>query len=88
MKKCKNDENYNITANTVLNLAKKTYGIFQISEVEEKRQLLNFLLQNLQLKGERLMFKMKKPFDTVLQSSRCSTVIPQWDNFRLLKLAD
>ena len=74
------DENYYITANTVLNLAKKAHEIFQNSEVEEKRQLLNFLLQNLQLKGEKLMFKMKTPFDTVLQSSKCSTVLPGWDS--------
>jgi len=69
------DENYCITANMVLNLTKKAYEIFQSSEVEEKRQLLNFLLQNLQLKGEKLMFKMKTPFDTVLQASKCSTVL-------------
>ena len=83
------DKNYYITANTVLNLAKKTYEIFQISEVEEKRQLLNFLLQNLHLNGERLMFKMKTPFDTVLRvSNKVFYRAPQWDKFRLLKLAD
>ena len=76
------DENYYITANTVLNLAKKAHEIFQNSEVEEKRQLLNFLLQNLQLKGEKLMFKMKTPFDTVLQSSKCSTVLRTLNEIR------
>ena len=59
----------------MLNLAKKAYEIFQSSEVEEKRQLLNFLLQNLQLNDEKLMFKTKTPFDTVLQASKCSTVL-------------
>lgn len=82
------DEKFYITANTVLKLSQKALEIFESSEVSEKRQLLNFLLQNLQLKGRKLMFKMKTPFDTVLQSSKCSTVLPQWDNFRLLKLAD
>ena len=66
------DENYYITANTVLNLAQKAYEIFQSSEVSEKRQLLNFLLQNLQLSGRKLMFKLKTPFDTVLQANKCS----------------
>ncbi len=51
------DENYYITANMVLNLAKKAYEIFQSSEVEEKMQLLNFLLRNLQLNGEKLILK-------------------------------
>jgi len=34
------------------------------------------------------MFEIKTPFDTVLQASKCSTVLPQWDNFRMFKWAD
>jgi len=71
----KADENYYLTANMVLNLAKKAYEIFQSSEVEEKRQLLNFLLQNLTLDGKKLNFELKTPFDTVLQSSKCSNLL-------------
>jgi len=42
---------------------------------EEKRQLLNFLLQNLKLKNRKLLFKLKTPFDTVLQASKCSEML-------------
>jgi site-specific DNA recombinase len=66
------DENYYITANTVLSLAQKAYEIFQSSEVAEKRQLLNFLLQNPELNDRKLVFKLKTPFDTVLQANKCS----------------
>ncbi len=66
------DENYYITANTVLNLAKKAYEIFKSSEVNEKRQLLNFLLQNCKLQGKKLLFELKTPFDTVLLANKCS----------------
>ena len=66
------DENYYITANMTLNLAKRAYEIFESSEVTEKRQLLNFLLQNLKLRGKKLLFELKTPFDTVLQASKCS----------------
>ena len=66
------DERFYLTANMVLNLAQKAYEIFKSSEVLEKRQLLNFLLQNLQLKDRKLMFTMKTPFDTVLSANRCS----------------
>lgn len=69
------DENYYITANTVLNLAKRAYKIFESSEVAEKRQLLNFLLQNLQLKGRKLVFTLKTPFDTVLKAGRFTTLL-------------
>lgn len=69
------DENFYLTANMVLNLAKRVYEIFQNSEVEEKRQLLNFLLQNLKLQGKNLVFELKTPFDTVLQASKCSNLL-------------
>jgi len=59
------DENFYLTANMVLNLAKKSKEIFESSEIPEKRQLLNFLLQNLELKGKNLLFKIKTPFDTM-----------------------
>ncbi len=65
------DENFYLTANMVLNLAKRAYEIFESSEVAEKRQLLNFLLQNLELKGRKLTFNLKTPFDTVLLSNKC-----------------
>jgi len=66
------DENFYLTANMVLNLAKNAYNIFQSSEVSKKRQLLNFLVQNPQLKGKKLVFTLKKPFDTILEANRCS----------------
>ena len=66
------DENFYLTANMVLNLAKQAYEIFESSEISEKRQLLNFLLQNFELSGEKLVFTLKTPFDTVLQASNCS----------------
>jgi uncharacterized protein (UPF0371 family) len=47
------DEKFYITANTVLNLAQRAEKVFEGSEEAEKRQLLNFLLQNLELKGRK-----------------------------------
>jgi len=69
------DENYYITANMLLKLAQKALEIFESSEVTEKRQVLNFLLQNPVLKGRKLEFTLKTPFDTVLEANRCSTVL-------------
>ena len=78
------DENYYLTANITLNLAKKAYEIFQSSEPEEKWQFLNFLLQNLKLEGKRLNFELKTPFNTVLQASKCSNLLPILDAFRMV----
>ena len=69
------DEKFYLTANMVLNLAQKAEQIFESSEVREKRQLLNFLLQNIKLQGKKLLFELKTPFDTVLQANKCSTLL-------------
>lgn len=63
------DEEFYLTANTVLNIAKRALEIFKSSEVPEKRQLLNFLLQNCQLEGKNLSFSMRYPFDRILSTS-------------------
>lgn len=60
------DEEFYITANTVLNVAKRALEIFKSSEVSEKRQFLNFILQNCQLNGKKLEFTLRNPFDKVL----------------------
>jgi site-specific DNA recombinase len=57
------DEEFYVTANTVLNLAQRAKEIFEGSEVMEKRQLLNYLLQNAELKDRKLTFELRKPFN-------------------------
>lgn len=63
------DEEFYLIANTILNIAKRALEIFKSSEVPEKRQLLNFLLQNCQLEGKNLVFSMRSPFDKILATS-------------------
>ncbi len=50
----KADQNFYVTANMVLNLAARAKEIFLSSEVDEKRQLLSLVFQNLQLRGVNL----------------------------------
>lgn len=63
------DENYYVTASTVLNLAKNALQLFESSEVNEKRALLNYLLQNSVADGRKLVFDLRKPFDTILSTA-------------------
>lgn len=60
------DENFLLTCSTVLELGRNAYQIFKSSEPNEKRQLLNFLLQNCLLDGKKLVFNLKMPFDAIL----------------------
>lgn len=76
------DEEFYLTANMVLNLAKRALYIFESSEVNEKRQFLNFLLQNCRLSGKKLEFDLRKPFDRVLATSNQPIGLRTWDNVR------
>ena len=63
----KADENYHITAATVLSLAKSALEIFESSEIEEKRSLLNYLLQNSTVDGKTPHYSLREPFNTLLK---------------------
>ncbi len=62
----KADHNFYVTANIVMNLATRPRDIFESSEVDEKRQLLDLVFQNLQLKDASLSFSLREPFLTML----------------------
>ena len=67
----KADQNFYITANMVMNLAARAREIFESSEVDEKRQLLNFVFQNLKLEGKNLSIDTCEPFTTLVDYKKC-----------------
>ena len=69
------DENYHITAATLFSLANRALEIFESSEVNEKRQLLNFLLQNCRLSGKNLAFELRSPFGLVLAHTHTNSLL-------------
>ncbi len=56
------DQNFYITANMVLNLAARAREIFESSEVDEKRELLNLVFQNLKLEGKKMLTEVREHF--------------------------
>ncbi len=62
-------DNYFITAKYVLDLVNRAHELFESSEVEEKRQLIKLVLQNLRLEDDKLLWDAVKPFDTLLNVS-------------------
>ncbi|MES2199108.1 MAG: recombinase family protein, partial [Chlamydiota bacterium] len=62
----KADQNFYVSANLVMNLAKRTKEIFESSEPDEKRELLNLVFQNLQLSDASLSVQVQEPFLTML----------------------
>lgn len=66
----KADKNFKLTVNTVLSLASKAFELFESSNIEQKRKLINFVFSNLELEGETLRYSLKKPFDMIVD---CTT---------------
>ena len=64
------ENNYYITAKYVLELTNKAYDLFISSEVEEKRQLLTLVLQNIKLDGEKIVYEAQKPFDMMINATQ------------------
>lgn len=46
-----------------MELANRASELYQSSKAEEKRQLIDFALSNLRLKGKKLLYNYKKPFN-------------------------
>lgn len=67
----KADHNFYVTANMVMNLAARAKEIFESSEVDEKRQLLNFVFQNLKLDDKNLSIDTCEPFTTLVDYKKC-----------------
>jgi len=60
------DEKFSFTLVNLMELASRAYELFEFSKVEQKRQLINFVLLNLKLKSKTLEFELRKPFDVFI----------------------
>ncbi len=65
------NHNYQTTVATVFSLARRAQEIFESSEPSEKRQFLNYLLQNPTVDEKKLEFSIRSPFNLVLELADC-----------------
>lgn len=59
----KADKTFLLTVSYIMELANRASELYQSSKAEEKRQLIDFALSNLRLKGKKLLYNYKKPFN-------------------------
>lgn len=79
------EDNYYINSKYLLQLINRAYDLFISSEVEERRQLMKLVLQNLRADGKNIVFEAQKPFDTLLNCSDNKLWLPCWDVTRIEK---
>lgn len=62
------ENNYYITAKYVLELTQHAFDLFTRSEVEEKRQSITLVLQNIRLDGGKIVYEANSPFNTIIEA--------------------
>ncbi|GEM_PF-4650746 len=75
------EDNYYVTAKYLLELTNKAYELFESSEIEERRQLIKLVLQNVRLEGKIVRYDGLKPFDTILNYADNQLWLPLKDLF-------
>lgn len=72
------DNNFYLTATYLLQLFEHGDKLFEVANIEEKRELLQLVLSNLKLNAKTVRFTPNEPFATVLKLSECSA----WQEWR------
>ncbi len=60
------DEEFRMAVSTLVSIASKALNIFDRSTTDEKRQLIGYVFSNLELKGAKLCYTLKTPFDLLV----------------------
>jgi hypothetical protein len=60
------DGEYRTTLESLISLASRAAELFERSKTEQKRQLIAFVFSNLQLRGKKLEFSLRSPFDLMV----------------------
>ncbi len=68
------------SVNNLLSLAKEAPQLFKKANFEQKRELVNLVLSNLELHGKELRWKLKKPFELMAFCSKSGNWYPGRDS--------
>lgn len=73
----KADETFLITSSYLLELANRAYDLFMSSQPAQKNKILKMILANLELKDEKLVWKLKIFFEGVLNCNERKEWLPE-----------
>jgi site-specific DNA recombinase len=60
------DRDFRTTLESLISVASRAAELFERSKIEQKRQLIAFVFSNLRLKGKKLEFSLRSPFDLMV----------------------
>lgn len=76
----KADESYLMTVSLLLDMATRAYQLFKSSQPDQKNKILRFIFANLSLEHKKLDWKLKKPFQDILDCSVRKDWLPRLDS--------
>jgi hypothetical protein len=62
----KGEGDYRMTLETLISVASRAAELLERSKTEQKRELLTFVFSNLRLRGKKLEFSLRSPFDLMV----------------------
>jgi hypothetical protein len=74
------NEQFKIALSSLLELASKALELFDRSNTDEKRQLIGYMFSNLELRGAKLRFTLRKPFDLFANLATSKVWLPELDS--------
>lgn len=82
------NEHFKIALTSLMALDSKSYELFESSTLEEKRQLIGYVFSNLELKGRKLSYTLKTPFNYFVDLASCKEWLPIIDTIRTHAMQD
>lgn len=76
------DDKFEKAVLNLLNIFSRASELFRKADIEKKRQLINFVLSNLEIDGDKLVYQAKKPFDVLLETAESNKWYKLVDRFR------
>ncbi len=72
--------NFIETGTKFLKICNEIVDLYKIADNNEKRELLNYVLQNLSMDGEKLSYTYKPPFNIFAKGLSCNKKLPRLDS--------
>ena len=78
---------YRTTLESLISVASRAADIFERSKTEQKRELIAFVFSNLRLRGKKLEYSLRSPFDLMVNRADHTSWLPFLDTYRTMCLA-
>jgi hypothetical protein len=66
----KGEGDFRTTLESLISVASRAAELFERSKTEQKRQLVGFVFSNLRLRGKKLEYSLRSPFDLMVNRAR------------------